>query len=583
MIFHFKIEGDNLEMIPVKEEAYTGNVNTYTCLCEFDEAWDSMEKFAVFTDGEKSYAVIVPEDRLVKIPNEAVVAGKLLRVGFFGDSLSETDFRRISTGLAEITVKEGAYTAEKTSPEIPEPDLWERLVNRNIPQLGGNGNWWIWDITAGEYRDSGVSAVAGAEQIKGEILSELEQSVADGVAEKIESEVKPYIEEKLVDITVPEAANSFSVKAEFGTAVAELEDVSPIPHTVSVKLKGRNLVKSKALQSGGFIVSDDGRTISVDTDKNNGWYSNSYHIEDYIPRGSAITVSVGEYTCDKSLPLRVHLQDVANTVSTYVKPFDSGTINGKYVIHSTDCDIKDIFVSVDGRPATATIKDLQIEYGTEATEYSPHLEQGDTVTITEEKGGTQREVVFEGMVELEAHYPDMRIITDKGAIEWVCYNKDSVKLMQEFGEGIEAVGDETAQNTQDISRVLASIAALQESAGFIYHDWYYPNGGAGAYTATIGKDDYGLFAVMSSGSTVSYTSGNGVGAVSLSGQAHIFIKTLNSNGQLHTMWHIITSKGTLGMPSVESKQYYPITDISITNNSTSSGMNVIRIPLRSPK
>lgn len=160
MFFHFMITGDTLELISVKETAYTGNVNVYLCDCEFDEEWEGTDKFAVFANGEKSVTALVSEDNRVAVPFELLESGKSISVGFFGTSGEGENFKRISTGFAEVRVSDGAYVAESSIPEVPEPDLWEQLINRNIPKIGGNGNWYVWDSSAREYRDSGSAATA---------------------------------------------------------------------------------------------------------------------------------------------------------------------------------------------------------------------------------------------------------------------------------------------------------------------------------------------------------------------------------------------------------------------------------------
>lgn len=158
MIFYFKVSGDCLELIEVKDRAYSGNVNSYICRFELDGKWQGLDCFATFGTGDKFYTVVVTSSGEAVIPEEALLAGETLVVGLFGTNAGGENYVRLSTGFAEIQVGQGAYIPDATAPALPAPDVWEELICRNIPKIGENGNWYIWDIPSGEYRDSGVSA-----------------------------------------------------------------------------------------------------------------------------------------------------------------------------------------------------------------------------------------------------------------------------------------------------------------------------------------------------------------------------------------------------------------------------------------
>ncbi len=157
MIFYFKVSGDCLELIDVKDRAYSGNVNSYICRFELDSNWQGLDCFATFGTGDKFYTVVVTSSGEAVIPEEALLAGETLMVGLFGTNAGGENYVRLSTGFAEIQVGQGAYIPDATAPALPAPDVWEELICRNIPKIGENGNWYIWDISSGEYRDSGVS------------------------------------------------------------------------------------------------------------------------------------------------------------------------------------------------------------------------------------------------------------------------------------------------------------------------------------------------------------------------------------------------------------------------------------------
>ena len=339
----------------------------------------------------------------------------------------------------------------------------------------------------------------------------------------------------------------------------------------------KNIVNTKVFANEKYSISEDGSVLNVNT--SNGWYSETMHFDEpIIKKGEKVTISVGEYTCSASAYMRVHLQDVENTISTGSVSFKQGTKNGKVTI-TAGIDVKDIFVSVEKSGVTAKITNLQIERGSEATEYEPYIEDMASVTVTEEFSGREYSSDGNGITKIISVSPTARIATDKGVITHIEYNRDTNSILNAVNSAISA----NAQKIGTNEGIINTLNSMISQSGYIYHDWYYPNGGGGSYQDTIGKDDYGLFLVMSDGSAVSYTSDRGYGDISLSGQTHILIKAQNSQSNLSTMWHIVISKGTLGMPNITSVQYYPKTDITVVNNDTSSGMNIIRIPMRSPR
>lgn len=158
MFFYFKAEGDNLTLLDVKNTAYTGNINSYICRFKLNRDWDRLTVFAVFYCGENSYTAHLSDDFTCTLPHEVLMDSGAVNIGLFGTNASESDLKRISTNTVNIAVKNGAYSEEAIAPSSSAPDMWEMLLNRNIPQIGDNGNWFIWDTENKAYTDSGISA-----------------------------------------------------------------------------------------------------------------------------------------------------------------------------------------------------------------------------------------------------------------------------------------------------------------------------------------------------------------------------------------------------------------------------------------
>ena len=166
MIFYFKADGDKLTLLNIKNTAYTGNINTYGCEFEFTEEWNELSKFMAVMVKDKCYVLGITDNYCI-LPYEAVTESGTIQIGVYGTNGSEDDFKRISTNWESISVGEGTYKEDTSAPQIPEPDVWETLLNRNIPQIGENGNWYIWEIKDGKYIDSGKPS-AGKQGDKGE-------------------------------------------------------------------------------------------------------------------------------------------------------------------------------------------------------------------------------------------------------------------------------------------------------------------------------------------------------------------------------------------------------------------------------
>lgn len=150
MVRNFEIHNDRLKSVKYPK-GVTGNVNTYSC--QFDIACDipDLVWFCIFKQGDVVYRQIIENGTCI-IPSEVLVNTEPLYIGCYGTNAER--ITRVSTNLIYFDVKEGAYS-ESTMPETPTPDVWETLVNKTIPIIGENGNWFVYDITSEKYIDTG--------------------------------------------------------------------------------------------------------------------------------------------------------------------------------------------------------------------------------------------------------------------------------------------------------------------------------------------------------------------------------------------------------------------------------------------
>ena len=160
MVRNFTIHNDRLTSTKYPK-GVTGNVNTY--VCQFDIACDidNLIWFCIFEQGE---SVIVREivDNKCLIPQEVLIVPEPIYIGCYATNGKEDDMRRVSTNMLFFDMKQGSYR-EGTQPTVPTPDVWETLINKNVPIIGNNGNWFIWDIEEYKYVDSGKPSQGGGE------------------------------------------------------------------------------------------------------------------------------------------------------------------------------------------------------------------------------------------------------------------------------------------------------------------------------------------------------------------------------------------------------------------------------------
>lgn len=158
MIFYLSLDGDTLTLSDYKTRANTGNVNSYICKFSLDSHWDGLNIFSTFKSGDKVFTMALSDDQTAVIPHELLTDSGEISVGIFATNFSDTEFIRISSNMVNISVNDGAYKEASTAPKIPTPDYWEELTGKLTPKIGENGNWFIFDMTSREYRDTKVSA-----------------------------------------------------------------------------------------------------------------------------------------------------------------------------------------------------------------------------------------------------------------------------------------------------------------------------------------------------------------------------------------------------------------------------------------
>lgn len=173
---------------------YTGNSSTYRFEFSFDKAWNGLQKFITFSDGENTYVSPLTEN-CAAVPSELLNAPGSFFFGIYATA-ADNEIKRMSSNIVNVTVLQGAYS-KGTKPSEPTKDVWENLVSKSVPIIGDTGNWMIWDFAENEYVDTGKpsSPLYDDSVLKGKItrLETQTEKKADKVNRIISSEKKASI------------------------------------------------------------------------------------------------------------------------------------------------------------------------------------------------------------------------------------------------------------------------------------------------------------------------------------------------------------------------------------------------------
>ena len=121
----YTVTGQRIEVVETAM-LVVGTVNIYTARFAFDEAWDGLQRTAVFTiDGITREQLL--EDDACTVPWEVLVAGNRLRVGVYG---TKADGTRLPTIWTErrLYINPGAGPTKEAAD--PSPTLVEQLLGR---------------------------------------------------------------------------------------------------------------------------------------------------------------------------------------------------------------------------------------------------------------------------------------------------------------------------------------------------------------------------------------------------------------------------------------------------------------------
>ncbi len=476
MEFNFTVKGDRLRL-KNGAVAISGNANAYVCNFEFSDDYLGLSSFAVFSSGEEFYTVEIKDCTCV-VPSEAISGEGIMQVGVFATNALAEDFKRLSTNYVGINIETGAYSIYS---QPKTPDIWEsyllqvtnerkaaeeasKLAAKNTADETAVMLQAEIDAAKKECSEAASNANAAAarvtEPLSAENISydnsqsELSSVNAGGAITELatlhkanaEAIVKNKADAEKGLAEVKEASALQFSNALKGAASGEairVDDVSPVSHNISVKVRSKNLWDESAIRlNTGWSKVDGGYSFIRPDSYTGGSYLNISKTIN-IPKGTTVTFSATRTGGTSYIYLykeKVYGTALVNSRSSAV------TYTATEDINIMPCII------VDSTISNVTITDIQFEIGNEATECTPYvditnsdiqLELGNTKTEYEQ--GTPMTVFTpnaDGVVEdIRSISPTMTLTTDKeGVIIDLEYNKDLNKVIEEITSAIISLG-----------------------------------------------------------------------------------------------------------------------------------------------
>lgn len=417
---------------------------------DFTEEWEGFIKTAVFSYGDDTVINIIlnGENELCTAEDECYIPFEVLKSPCFSISVFglKGDIR-LTTPKREVKVTKSGYELGD-SPEMPTPDEYAQLTQmfNEIKEIAVSVRT---DADNGLFKgEKGDDATVTVDQTYTS-TSENAQSgkaVAEALEEKIDEE---------------DANNLFAnaLKGNVSGENFEITDISPIRHIMSVKVRNKNLFDfyNADKVNGAASFEKQYNKIIVSQSDTNSYVSANLQLPDELI-GKTVTISAKAHTSGANIA-QIRIQ--------WTKPL-TGNAAGNMILSNATTGAEDTLLTasgivpeqpdeehnilsllfystagngnlVSGETYTSTYSDIQIELGTQATEYTPHINDLSRLTVWSgysEPGYNfikMNEVNKDGIVSdpfkkvigVISTYPYIKLWTEtKGIIIDCEYNKD---------------------------------------------------------------------------------------------------------------------------------------------------------------
>ena len=190
---------NKIEALGIWDSIPSDSINSVVIEFEFSEDWKNLLCVAQFTQSEKTYNVVIENNRCV-LPTELKIGNVMLSV--FGTKTDGTPFRETSIPFC-FEIYDAGFSSTAETPIPPTPDLYEQLIDKFAHSSGVaalNGKTGNVDIVA----DEGIS-VDDTETGKIKIKSTAKVTVDTEMSETSENPVqnkaiKGYVDNVATDM-----------------------------------------------------------------------------------------------------------------------------------------------------------------------------------------------------------------------------------------------------------------------------------------------------------------------------------------------------------------------------------------------
>ena len=195
---------NKIEALGIWDSIPSDSINSVVIEFEFAEDWKNLLCVAQFTQGEKTYNVVIENNRCV-LPTELKIGNVMLSV--FGTKTDGTPFRETSIPFC-FEIYDAGFSSTAETPIPPTPDLYEQLIDKFAHSNGVaalNGKTGDVDIVA----DEGIS-VDDTETGKIKIKSTATITVDAEMSDTSENPVQNKVVKGYVDSKIDETATDFT-------------------------------------------------------------------------------------------------------------------------------------------------------------------------------------------------------------------------------------------------------------------------------------------------------------------------------------------------------------------------------------
>lgn len=241
----------------------------------------------------------------------------------------------------------------------------------------------------------------------------------------------------------------------FGQSV-NLTDVSPVEHTVDVKVQSKNIYpynKNQWLKENATAITSLATTkdevIVKGNDGSNGYahssgwmryYRESSNMELLTFTKDIVTVSLEVTLIEEGIYGATFKLSLNSVTGGEVLTATTTPTRFSFTAKASDIQ-KGLYVALNAN--TLKIANVQFEYGEVATEYTPYMADVSGVYVEHNNAdGNYNEVLpsQDGTLKITSVYPSMSIrALDAGAVVDVTYNRDINKTFEDISENVSIV------------------------------------------------------------------------------------------------------------------------------------------------